>query len=110
MQSLTTLKTKSQENLNRLVESAKQQPPEVQLWSVVALSAVAGGVVVAASAKGVLAIVGTLAAPPVALTVGALGGGLLGWTYMNKQTPAAAEQPVEAAPIAPDVTDAAVAV
>ncbi|MEZ4735971.1 MAG: hypothetical protein R3E79_53455 [Caldilineaceae bacterium] len=93
MQNLTTLKVKSQESLNRLVERAQQQPPEVQLWGVVAVSAVAGGIVVAAGAKGLLAVVGTLAVPPVALTVGALGGGILGWSFMQNQTAATAEQP-----------------
>lgn len=98
MQSLTTLKAKSQESLNRLTETVKQQPPEVQLWGAVAVAAVIGGVVVAAGAKGVLAVVGTLAAPPVALTVGALGGGFLGWNFMQNQTAPMAAQPVEVPP------------
>lgn len=98
MQSLTTLKAKSQESLNRLTENVKQQPPEVQLWGAVAVAAVIGGVVVAAGAKGVLAVVGTLAAPPVALTVGALGGGFLGWNFMQNQTAPMAAQPVEVPP------------
>lgn len=100
MQSLTTLKAKSQESLSRLADTVKQQPPEVQLWGAVAAAAVVGGVVVAAGAKGVLAVVGTLAVPPVALTVGALGGGFLGWSFMQKQTAQVAVQPVEAAPTA----------
>ena len=96
MQSLTTLKEKSRESLTRLTDAVKQQPSEVQLWGTVAAAAVVGGVVVAAGAKGILAVVGTLASPPVALTVGALGGGFLGWSFMQNQTAAAKAQPVEA--------------
>lgn len=107
MQSLTTLKTKSQEGFNRLVENAQQQPSEVKLWGVVAASALVGGVAVAATAKGVLAIVSTLAFLPVALSVGALGGGAIGWSLMQNQSAPAAAQPAippitvvpEAAPI-----------
>lgn len=98
MQSLTTLKTKSQESLSRLTDTMKQPPSEVQLWGVVAAAAVVGGVAVAASAKGILAIVGTLALPPVALTVGAVGGGFLGWRFIHNQTADATVQPVEATP------------
>lgn len=100
MQSLTTLKAKSQESLSRLTETINQQPSEVQLWGAVAAAAIVGGVVVAAGAKGILAVVGTLAAPPVALTVGALGGGFLGWNFMQNQTSSMVAQPVEGSPAA----------
>lgn len=95
MQSLTTLKEKSQESLTRLTDTVKQQPPEVQLWGAVAVAALVGGVAVAAVAKGVLAVASTLASPPVALAVGAAGGGLIGWTFMQNQATAPAAQPVE---------------
>lgn len=95
MQSLTTLKTKSQESLARFTDTVQQQPSEVQLWGTVAAAAVVGGLVVAATAKGVLAITGVLASSPVALTVGAVGGGLIGWSYMQKQQPTPAMQPAE---------------
>ena len=98
MQNLATLKAQSQESLSRLTATVKQQPPEVQLWGVVAAAAVVGGVVIAVGAKGVLAVVGTLAAPPVALTVGALGGGFLGWSFMQSQAVEMTVQPVETTP------------
>jgi len=110
MQSLTTIKTKSQESLARLTATIQQQPPEVQLWGVVGAAAVVGGIVVAAGAKGVLAIVGTLASPPIALTIGALGGGVIGWTFMQNQTASATAQSVEMAPVLTDLSEATAAV
>src|ERR1043165_3439043 len=93
MDNLKTIKARSQEGLTRLVEVSKQQPPEVQLWGTVAASALVAGVVIAAGAKGLLAIVGILAAPPIAITVGALGGGAIGWSYMqNRRQPTETEQ------------------
>ena len=89
MQTLTTVKTKTQEGLTRLVEVGKQQPPQVQLWAGTAAAAVVGGIAVAAVAKGVLAVVALLSAPPIAFTVGALGGGALGWSLMQQSQPAA---------------------
>jgi hypothetical protein len=86
MQSLESIKDKGQESLNRLVDLGKSQPAEVQTWSVTGGAAVAGALAVMAVAKGVLAIVGTLANPPVALTVGALAGGAIGWSFMQKST------------------------
>ena len=85
MQNLETIKTRSQESLSSLVERGKQQPENVQTWGVTAATGVAGALAVAAVAKGVLTVVGMLANPPVALTVGALGGGALGWSFMQKQ-------------------------
>lgn len=100
MQSLATLKAKSQESLSHITATVNQQPPEVQLWGTVAAAAIVGSVVVAAGAKGILAVVGTLAAPPVALTVGALGGGFLGWNFMQNQTAPMTAQPIEGSPAA----------
>ena len=110
MQSLTTIKTKSQESLTHLTATIQQQPPEVQLWGVVGVAAVVGGVVVAAGAKGVLAIVATLASPPIALTIGALGGGAIGWTFMQNQTASTTAQPVATAPVLTDLAEATAAV
>lgn len=93
MKNITTLKTRGQESLDRLVEAGRQQPPEVQTWGVTAAGAVVGGLVIAASAQGILALVATLAAPPVALTVGALGGGALAWSYMQRRQEGEAASP-----------------
>ena len=84
MQTLQTLKSQSQEGINRLVDLAKQQPEQVRTWGVAAGAAVAGAVALTAVAKGVLGVVATLANPPVALSVGALAGGVLGWSFMQK--------------------------
>ena len=92
MQSLNTIKDKSQASWNRLVEVGQQQPEERKVWGVTIAAAVVGGLALAAVSKGVLAVVGTLAAPPVALTVGALAGGAVGWSLMQTQpTEAAAD-------------------
>lgn len=85
MQSLTTMKDKSQASWNRLVDAGKQQPAERKVWGVTIAAAVVGGLALTAISKGVLAVVGTLAAPPVALTVGALAGGAVGWSLMQTQ-------------------------
>lgn len=102
MQNLDNLKSKGQESWHRLVETG-QKPESVALWGATAGGAVVGAVALTAAAGGILAVVATLAAPPVALTIGALGGGLLGWNYMRSRqmapptfTPPAASVPGEA--------------
>lgn len=107
MQSLTTIKDKSQAGWNRLIETGKQQPEERKVWGVTIAAAVVGGVALTAVSKGVLAIVGTLAATPVALTVGALAGGAVGWSLMQNQ-PAAAT-PTSDTPITAAVVEATAA-
>lgn len=90
MQSLETIKSKSQESLNHLIDLGKSQPPQVQTWGVTGGAALVGAVALAAVAKGVLAIIATIANPPVALAVGALAGGVAGWSFM--QTPKSTEE------------------
>ncbi len=85
MQTIKTWTAKGQESLTHLVELGKQQPAQVQTWAVVGGAALAGGLVMGTVAKGVLAVVGTLASTPVSLTVGALAGGVAGWTYLQSQ-------------------------
>lgn len=92
MQNLKSLQKRSQESLNHLVDLGKQQPESVQQWGVTVVAALTGALAVTAVAKGVLGVVGALAYPPVALTAGALGGGLFGWSFMQKNT-----QPQESA-------------
>lgn len=93
MQTLTTLKGKGQESLTHLVELGKQQPEQVRTWGMTAVAAVAGSLVLAATAQGLLAVVATLAAPPVALTIGAIGGGLAGWSFLQSKKNADAPPP-----------------
>lgn len=85
MKQVESIKTRGQESVSHLVDLGKQQPEEVQTWGVTAAAAFAGALALAAVAKGVLGVVGTLAYPPVALTVGALGGGLFGWSFMQRR-------------------------
>lgn len=91
MQNLETLKNKGQESFSSLLERGKGQPEEVKQWGITAAAGIGGALAVAALSKGVLAIVATLASPPVALTVGAVGGGALGWNWIQKQNKAAAD-------------------
>jgi len=105
MQTLETLKIKSQENLNRLVELGKEQPSEVKTWGVTAGAAVAGGLALTATAQGLLAVFATLASLPVSLTVGAIGGGVLGWLYIDqKKTANKATATAEPATVAAEIT------
>lgn len=85
MQNLESLKNKTQESISSLIERGKAQPEEVKTWGVTAAAGLGGAMAVVAVAKGVAAVVATLANPPVAFTVGALGGGALGWSWMQKQ-------------------------
>jgi hypothetical protein len=105
MQTLENIKTTSQERFNSLRQKGKEQPDDVKVWGVTAGGAVVGALAVTAVAKGVVAVLSTLAAPPVALTVGAVGGGLLGWNYIHKRP--AEGQPATAPDDAPDAESAA---
>lgn len=91
MQTLDGLKAKGQASLTNLMDSIKEQPDDIKVWGVAAGSAVVGAVAVNAAARGVIAILGTLTSTPVALTVGAVGGGYLGWTYLQKLQAAEAD-------------------
>ncbi len=85
MNQFEKIRSSSKETLDALIAQGKEQPEAVQKWGVTGAAAVGGAVVISAAAKGVLGIVATLANPPVALTVGAVGGGLLGWNYIQKR-------------------------
>ena len=108
MQTLETIKSRSQETWNTLLEKGKEQPDDVKRWGVTAGGAIVGAVIVPAVAKGVVAILATLTAPPIALTVGAVGGGVLGWNWMQESTAASANAPAAPASGAPAVEAAAI--
>lgn len=92
----------------------KNPPAGVNAWSATAGGALTGAVAVTA-AKGAFALIATLSTPA-ALTLGAVGGGALGWAYVRKRreeerrknatTPAWAA-PVGTAPVdrAPEYAD-----
>lgn len=87
MQTLDTIKARSQTGFANLMEKAKEPPSEVKTWGATAGGAVVGALALRALAGGIVAVVAALATPPVAMTVGAVGGGLLGWNYMrNRQS------------------------
>lgn len=80
MQNVQTLKNKGQERLAHLTENVKQAPSQTKTWGVTAGAAAAG-------ALGLAAVGGLLASTPIALTVGAVAGGWLGWKYVHNQAP-----------------------
>lgn len=84
MQAISAIKGKSIASVINGLEKRKMPPLEAKTWGVVASGAVVGAVAVNAAAHGILALVALLAAPPVALTAGMLGGGFLGWRYMRQ--------------------------
>lgn len=87
MQTVETLRSRSQTGITSLVDNAEEQPSSIKKWGVTAGSAVVGAVALKAAAGGIIALTALLMAPPVAMTLGAVGGGLLGWNYMrNRQT------------------------
>ena len=106
MKNLEAIRAAGQEQLNYLVDLGKEQPAEVKTWGVTAGAAVAGSLVLTAGAQGLLAIVATLASLPVSLTVGAIGGGVLGWLYMEQRKTANPVSAVDQAPLPDPVPQA----
>lgn len=86
MQTMETAKVKTQETFEEWTAKIKEQPNDVKLWSGTAGSALVGAFAVTAVAKGMISVIGTLASPPVALTVGAIGGSVWGWNYMQSRS------------------------
>jgi len=80
---VSNIKDKSQATMSTLTGFGKEQPEDVKLWGVTAVAGVAGALGIAAVTKGVLAVIATVANPFVAVPVGAIGGGALGWSYMK---------------------------
>lgn len=81
MQTVETIKVKGEATLHQWRAMLNEQPDEVKTWGVAAGGAVVGALAVTAVARGVVALLATLASPPVALTVGAVAGGALAWSY-----------------------------
>ena len=104
MQTLESIKSASQERFSSLVEQGQEQPDDVKTWGVTIGAAAVGAVTLTAVAKGVVAVLSTIASPPVALTIGALGGGALGWNYMHNRPTAERSVTVDAE-TADDVAD-----
>lgn len=94
MQALESLKSQGQASLSKLMDTVKEQPDDVKRWGVTAGSAVVGAVAVNAAARGVVAILATLSSTPLALTVGAVGGGYCGWTYLRNRQSRAGSIPI----------------
>lgn len=104
MPTLESLKAQGQASFSRLRDTVQGQPNDVKAWGVTAGSALVGAVAVNATARGVVAILATLASTPVALTVGAVGGGYLGYTYLrNWQAAEEDEAGATPEPVATDI-------
>ena len=84
MQTVDTIKTKGQASVTALVEQSKLLPGTAIVWGATAGGALVGGAVTVAATQGIVALFTLLAAPPIAWTVGALGGGWVGWHYMRR--------------------------
>lgn len=84
MSAVETIKRSSLTNLVTALEKVRTEPTEVKTWGVTAGSALIGAAAMAVSTQGLLTVVTFLSTPAVALTVGALGGGLLGWRCMRE--------------------------
>lgn len=106
MQALEMMKSKGQEGIKQLVTLGKEQSESVKTWGVTAGAAVAGGLALRVGAPGLVAILRTFAPLPVSLTVGAIGGGVLGWLYLERQKTATLDATASRAPAWP-VTAAA---
>lgn len=104
MQTLESLKSQGQAGLSNLWESAKEQPDDVKRWGVTAGGAIVGALAVNAAARGAIALLATLTAPPIALTVGAIGGGYLGWNYIRTLQAEEEAAAFDAEPIAETIT------
>jgi len=77
----------------KVIEASKTKPEQVKLWGVTGASAVVGAMALPTVTKGALVIASTLLYPSVALPVGLIVGGAIGWRFMQRQM-TAAETPV----------------
>lgn len=101
MDPVSELQAKGRESIKRLIEMGKQQPEPVQTLGLTAAAAAGGALVLSATTQGVLAVAAALAAPPVVLTVGVIGGGLAGWSYMKNRKAAVEQAAREGRPLPP---------
>lgn len=101
MDPINDLQAKGRESIKRLIELGKQQPEPVQTLGLTAAAAAGGALVLSATTQGVLAVAAALAAPPVVLTVGVIGGGLAGWSYLKNRKAAAEQAAREGTPLPP---------
>ena len=72
MQTVKTLKSRSQDGLKQLLTLGKERPETIKTWGVTAGAAVAGGLAMSAGAPGLVAIFTSLASLPVSLMVAEL--------------------------------------
>ena len=94
-QEMNTPQEKEMGASSNSAQSNKNQATNLQTWGVTGVAAVAGGVVMAVAARGALVVLAALASTPVSLTIGAIGGGLLGWRYMQRARQSSATQSAE---------------
>lgn len=85
MQAVETIKKSRLAYVANGLEKGQGEPAVIKTWGITAGGALVGAATVAASAPRLLALATFLATPPLALTVGALGGAVLGWRYMRER-------------------------
>ena len=94
-QEMNTQQDKEKDASLNSAQSDKNQAADLQTWGVTGAAAIAGGVVMAVAARGTLVVLAALASTPVSLTIGVIGGGLLGWRYMQRARQSGAAQSAE---------------
>ena len=100
-QEMNTQQDKEKDAPSNSAQSDKNQAADLQTWGVTGAAAIAGGVAMAVAARGTLVVLAALASTPVSLTIGAIGGGLLGWRYMQRARQSGATESAENAAILP---------
>ena len=80
----------AKENVQETISDMTEEPGGVKTWGITAASATVGAIAVPTLAKGVVVLAALAAAPTIAVTAGAVGGGVLGWKYMTRSRSAAA--------------------
>lgn len=94
-QEMNTQQDKEKDAPSNSAQSDKNQAADLQTWGVTGAAAIAGGVAMAVAARGTLVVLAALASTPVSLTIGAIGGGLLGWRYMQRARQSGATESAE---------------
>lgn len=102
MQQLNELKDKGQHGVAQALDAGKKQAGKAKTLGVTVGSAVVGGIALAAAAQPIIMLTSMLATPPVAMTVGAVAGGALGWRFVRgKANNKPSDLPAAQAPTAP---------
>jgi len=97
MEQFDTMKEKSQGVWSSVVDRGKQQSAPVQEVGVTAAAGLGGAAILGATSK--LGIAALLTYPATAVTIGAVGGGILGWRYIRNRLKAGGHEVMGASTI-----------